>query len=101
MREEYCVKVRPMLKIQRSANGKVVFALSGRIEMEDVTELERLLALETVDHRLVLDLKEVTLVHRDAVKFLANCESNGTELQNCPAYIRSWIVTERNSDSPA
>ena len=86
-----------MLKIRRSANGKVVFTLSGRIEMEDVAELQRLFALETVDHPLVLDLKDVTLVHRDGVKFLANCESNGTKLQNCPGYIRAWIVIERNS----
>ncbi len=86
-----------MLRIQRSANGKVVFTLSGRIEMEDIAELQRLFALETVDHPLVLDLKNVTLVHRDAVKFLATCESNGTTLQNCPGYIRAWIVTERNS----
>lgn len=87
-----------MLKIQRSANGKVVFTLSGRIEMEDLAELERLLALEAVDDPVVLDLQHVTLVHREAVKFLANCESNGTKLQNCPGYIRAWIVTERNSD---
>ncbi len=36
-----------MLKIQRSANGRVVFTLSGRIEAEDVKELRQLLALET------------------------------------------------------
>ena len=86
-----------MLKIQRSANGKVVFTLSGRIEVEDVAELQRLFALEAVDHPLVLDLKDVTLVNRDAVKFLADCESNGTKLENCPGYIRAWIVTERSS----
>jgi hypothetical protein len=35
-----------MLKIQRSANGRVVFPLSRRIEAEDVKELRQLLALE-------------------------------------------------------
>ena len=35
-----------MLKIQRSANGRVVFTLSRRIEAEDVKELRQLLALE-------------------------------------------------------
>ena len=29
-----------MLKIQRSANGRVVFKLSGRIEAEDLKELQ-------------------------------------------------------------
>jgi hypothetical protein len=35
-----------MLKIQRSANGRVVFTLSGRIEAEDVKELRELVAGE-------------------------------------------------------
>jgi hypothetical protein len=36
-----------MLKIQRSANGQVVFKLSGRIESENMKLLRELLALET------------------------------------------------------
>ena len=35
-----------MLKIQRSANGRVVFTLSGRIAVKDVKELQELLASE-------------------------------------------------------
>jgi hypothetical protein len=84
-----------MLRIQRSANGKVVFTLSGRIEAEHVEELQRVFALETVDCLLVLDLKDVTLVDRDAVKYLARREASGVELQNCPPYIREWIERER------
>ena len=84
-----------MLRIQRSANGKVVFTLSGRIEAEDVEELHRLFSLEIGDRHLVLDLKDVTLVDRDAVKYLARCEARSIELENCPAYIREWIEQER------
>ncbi len=80
-----------MLKIQRSANGRVVFTLSGRIETEDVKDLRRLLTLETAGQQLVLDLRDVTLVNQDAVKFLASCETDSIELENCPAYIREWI----------
>jgi anti-anti-sigma regulatory factor len=80
-----------MLKIQRSANGGVVFTLSGRIEAEDVKELRRLLALETAGQQLVLDLRDVTLVNQDAVKFLAGCEADSIKLENCPAYIRVRI----------
>jgi hypothetical protein len=80
-----------MLKIQRSANGRVLFTLSGRIEAEDVKELRRLLALETSGQHLVLDLKNVTLVNQGAVKFLAICETDSIKLENCPAYIREWI----------
>ena len=80
-----------MLKIQRSANGKVIFTLSGRIEAEDVKDLRQLLALETEGQHLVLDLRNVTLVNQGAVEFLACCEADSIKLENCPTYIREWI----------
>jgi anti-anti-sigma regulatory factor len=83
------------LRIQRSAKRDVVtFTLSGRIRAEEVVELQRLFEVEGQDHRIVLDLREVRLVDQDAVRFLARCEANGTQLENCPAYIREWIVRE-------
>jgi hypothetical protein len=83
-----------MLKIQRKANGRVLFTLSGRIEAEDIDELRRLLELEDTSRKIALDLRDVTLVDRDGVKFLAVCEVNGIQLENCPAYIREWIGRE-------
>ena len=83
------------LRIGRSAKRDVVaFTLSGRIKTEEVAELQRLLEVEGQDHRIVLDLEEVKLVNRDAVRFLALCEANGIQLGNCPAYIREWIARE-------
>jgi hypothetical protein len=80
-----------MLKIERSAHGEfVVFGLSGRIEMEDVAELQRL--FEAEDRNVIINLKEVTLVNRDAVRFLARCEADGIKLENCPAYIRRAVA---------
>jgi hypothetical protein len=87
--------VRYMLKIQRSANGQVVFKLSGRIEAEDIKELREVLDLETTGKQLVLDLRDVTLVSQDAVTFLSSCEADSIELENCPAYIREWIDQAR------
>jgi anti-anti-sigma regulatory factor len=84
-----------MLKIQRSSDDGVVLSLSGRIENEDVAELQRLLGLEAARQDIALDLQEVTLVHRNAVKFLARCEMERIKLRNCPAYIREWIVSDR------
>lgn len=34
---------------------------------------------------------EVTLVDSEVVRFLAQCETNGLRLMNCPAYIREWM----------
>ena len=82
-----------MLKIERSVHGEfVVFGLSGRIEMEDVAELQRLFDAE--DRNVIINLKEVALVDRDAVRFLARCEADGIKIENCPAYIREWIERE-------
>jgi anti-anti-sigma regulatory factor len=85
-----------MLKIQKSANGRfVVFALSGRIEAQHVPELQALFEVE--DHGVLLDLKEVNLVDRETVRFLARCEARGVRIDNCPAYIREWILREKSS----
>jgi anti-anti-sigma regulatory factor len=83
-----------MLKIQRKANGKVIFTLSGRIEAEDIDELRRLLELEGAGDRIALDLKDVTFVDRGAIKFLTDCEADSIKLENCPTYVREWIGRE-------
>ena len=84
-----------MFKIQRSANGQlVVFALSGRIKATRLAELQKLLESEADDQILVLDLKEVKLVDREVVSYLASCEAKGVNIANCPAYIREWIDRE-------
>ena len=45
-----------MLRIQRSANGEVVFTLSGQMDEEDIAGLETLIRSETNGRRIVLDL---------------------------------------------
>jgi hypothetical protein len=74
---------------------RVVFTLTGRIQAEQVSELQNLL-LQLPDHNLVLDLREVKLVDRDAVRFLAELEARGAMFRNCSAFIREWISRERN-----
>ena len=85
-----------MLKIQRKANGDVVFTLSGRLEADNVSELSTLLASEPSGRAPVLDLKDVLLVDRDTVRFLRACEGDGITLRNCPPYIRAWIAREED-----
>src|SRR5258707_9949082 len=84
-----------MLKITRAANGEVLFKLSGRMGAENVAELETLVSAEASGRRIVLDLKDLTLVDQDAVSFLKRCEADSLHLRNCPAYIREWITGER------
>jgi hypothetical protein len=84
-----------MLRIERSANGQVVFTVSGRMQTEDVEQFRQLLIVEAPGQQLILNLQDVTLVNLDAVTFLANCEANGIKLENCPLHIRNWINQEK------
>jgi hypothetical protein len=84
-----------MLRIRRSANGEVVFTLSGRMDEEDIAELETLIKSETNGRRVVLDLKDLTLAGRDAIRFLERCEADSVTLKNCAGYVREWITRER------
>lgn len=81
-----------MLRIQRTEQeAPAVFALSGRIEERHVAELQDLLKGAAVAPGTTLDLEEVRLVDREAVKFLGDCEARGIKLQNCRPYILEWI----------
>jgi len=74
--------------------GITVFTLSGRMTAEEVAELK---ALFDADYRtIVLDLQDVRLADREAVKFLRDCEADGMKLENCPEYVREWM--ERGKD---
>ena len=86
-----------MLKITRVANEELVIKLSGRMGAENLGELEKLISAEADGRRIVLDLKDLMLVDRDAVRFLEQCEADSIKLKNCPAYIREWIRRERTS----
>ena len=46
--------------------------------------------------KVTLDLDELRLVDREAVRFLAACEAEGIKLENCPSYVREWIETGRD-----
>jgi anti-anti-sigma regulatory factor len=85
-----------MLKIQRSGNGGVAFKLSGRIDQENVAEVQALIGAEVSGQHIVLDLRDVTLVGQDGIIFLAECVGIGITLANCPPYVREWITRQRS-----
>ena len=84
-------------RIQRSTNARgVTFFLSGEMDSGHVAELESLMAAES-NRLFSLDLADVTLVNREAIRFLAGVEAAGAVLINCPDYVRSWIDAEQGS----
>jgi hypothetical protein len=84
-----------MFKIERASNGSgTTLRLIGRIEADDIPELEK--AIDNARGTETIDLDDVTLAGGDAVRFLGACEERGVELLHCPPYIREWIVRERD-----
>jgi hypothetical protein len=77
-----------------STEHGLVLYISGQLAVDDLEVVRT-----TLDPRRVLavELAEVELADRDAVKLLAQAETEGIELRSCPAYIREWITNERES----
>ena len=80
-----------MFKIQRIDNGVVVLVVMGRLQTDAVDVLCALVASEAAGESLALDLKELVLADRQALRFLRDCEARGIELRNCPGYVRASI----------
>ena len=77
-----------------STEPGLVLYISGQLATEELEVVRTAL-----DPRLVVavELGEVELANRDAVKLLAQAEAEGIELRSCPAYIREWVTKERTS----
>ena len=77
-----------MLRLERVRESHLL-RVSGRINAEDLAELK--LQMEVRPSPVALELSEVTLVDSEAVCFLGLAEASGTELRNCPLFVREWI----------
>jgi hypothetical protein len=85
-----------LLRIETDSDGQTkVIRLIGRLQSEHVDQLKRQLDDDRVA-RTVLDLKEITLVDIDVVRFLGASEDKGVELRHCSPYVRDWIDHERD-----
>ena len=86
-----------MLKIHRTSDRTVVFTVSGQLGSDNVNELCQLVDDEPAGSVIVLDLTDLVLADRDAVRFLREYEARGrVVLRNCPAYVRTWMVGEND-----
>ena len=73
-----------------------MFVLSGRIDTAAIAELTRLFGSQADYRNIVLDLKDVSIVGRDVMAFLARCEADGAKLENCTPYVREWMEREKD-----
>ena len=86
-----------MLKIHCTSGRPVVFTISGRLDADNVNELCQLVDAEPAGGVLVLDLMDLVLADRNAVRLLRQYEASGrVVLRNCPAYVRTWMEGEHD-----
>jgi hypothetical protein len=67
----------------------VLLHISGHLQEVHIGMIDELLAKET--DPVALDLGEVTLADREAVRFLATLDARGVGFRNCPGFIREWM----------
>jgi len=86
-----------MLRIHRTSDRTVVFTISGHLDADNVNELCQLVDAEPAGGVPVLDLTDLVLADRNAVRLLRQYEASGrVVLRNCPAYVRTWMAGQNN-----
>jgi hypothetical protein len=82
------------LRIEKNSQGGTTkIRLIGHFQAEHLGELKKQLGND--GSQLVLDLKEVTIVDVEVVRFLGAREAEGVKIVQCPQYITEWIARER------
>jgi hypothetical protein len=82
------------LKIETESRGKrTTIRLIGHFQLEHVEELSR--HFQRYGSKVVLDLRELTLVDVHIVRLLGASEISGARIVGCSQYIREWIDRER------
>jgi anti-anti-sigma regulatory factor len=81
-------------RVDRLIEGDLtVLRISGRLTAEQLEVLRAAVGEERGD--VAIDLRDVSLLDGDVVRFLAIIEADGGALRNCPAYVREWVNRER------
>ena len=87
-----------MLKIittVRDNPESVMVHLYGQFTGEYVPEVEKALSGKYAnDHRVTLDLANVTFVDRAGMMFLRGVKSGNIAVENMPSYVTRWIEQE-------
>ena len=82
------------MKIEReSQGGKTTIRLVGHFQSEHVGELKK--QLQHNGPLFILDLKEVTVVDVEVIRFLVESKADGAKIVHGSQYIRKWMARER------
>src|SRR6266478_894462 len=74
---------------------RLVRFLYGHFQSEHIGELKK--QLPDNGPQCVLDLKEVTLVDVEVVRFLGACKARGAKIVHCPSTAIGWLLPTRSN----
>jgi len=75
-------KTKMVLRIEKDSDGyRTTIRLIGRMRREHLEEVKA--QINDSGPRVTLDLKELSLVDVEAVRFLGICQTEGVELLHC------------------
>jgi hypothetical protein len=81
-------------KIEKYRDGQTTtIRMIGRMQMQHLQTVQTL--IEESEPAIVLDLKELTMVDLETVRFLGRCQSDGVALLHGSQFIRDWIAKEQ------
>jgi len=85
------------MRIQTSveATGSVTLSIAGTFNSAAVADFERaLLQAQRLQQPVFLDLTQVRLIDRPALKYLIDLLNHDIRLVICPAFVEQWITRE-------
>jgi hypothetical protein len=82
------------LRIDRQVVGnRAIIHLVGNLRIEHLDELKA--QIGTPDRVTVLDVRGLSLISVEGVRFLNCCEVSGIAIRNASSYISKWMALER------
>ena len=80
------------MKIEKRAQGhRTTVHLIGHFHLDHLVELRNQVE---ADVETILDLKEVTVVDVDVVRFFVECKEKKMKIVHCPRYVKKWMLRE-------
>ena len=85
------------LRIERRRSGNtLIVQLIGELDVEHLDEVK--VQVNDAPCPVVVDIRELTLVSVEGIRFLNACHENGMPIINASGYITEWMTLEGQSE---
>ena len=85
------------LRIEKRRSGdSLIVQLIGELDVEHLDEVKA--QVNDAPCAVVVDMRELTLISVEGIRFLNACRNNGTPIINASGYITEWMTLEGQSE---